>query len=168
MWGATSTPWTEPPQCLSWLDPVANSAPLSVPPHSDTTNESGFRWSERASVLAPWFPPGTRWQHQLTGAPVSWYHQQAKPPSHSLVAMALPPQRALRQGNAMVGFRAVPGPQFSYGLQAGHNGTASSVLNHKLEPPHTRLSHPLIRRKPFNIYLSLRGPTPKAGGGLGP
>ena len=34
----------------------------------------------------------------------------------------------------MVGFRAVPGPQFSYGLQAGHNGTASSVLSHKLEP----------------------------------
>ena len=48
--------------------------------------------------------------------------------------MALPPQRALRQENAMVGFRAVPGPQCSYGLQAGHNGTASSVLSHKLEP----------------------------------
>ena len=32
----------------------------------------------------------------------------------------------------MVGFGAVPGPQFSYGLQAGHNGTASSVLSHNL------------------------------------
>ena len=38
----------------------------------------------------------------------------------------------------MVGFRAVPGPQFSYGLQAGHNGTASSVLSHKLEPGYGR------------------------------
>ena len=27
-WGATSTPWTEPPQCWSLPDPAANSAPL--------------------------------------------------------------------------------------------------------------------------------------------
>ena len=62
----------------------------------------------------------------------------------------------------MVGFRAVPGPQFSYGLQAGHNGTASSVLSESLvlEPTSTfsrarsaLFSHKRSQSKAFHLQV---------------